>query len=642
MLEEPITRIYYYPCCPEYYCNGMLLIKVINDNFSLDYECEKNKNHQKQNIYFKTFERFYLKEKEIKKCSKCNSTKRTHKCKKCNLYYCPSCSKYDAHLKEDTNNYIINSNECPIHNERKNSFCINCYKYICESCSEDEAHKNHKIEIIVNLIPSKNEVNEMINRLKYYDELIKLFEQYKNNYLKKDKNLKKNVEFNKKFENLLKNVVDEKNLIKKLIINFNTDFMSYAYNKNFEEIYNYTKTFNNDYLVDFYKSKNDTNENKTKILNDYFFKKKEQKIESSNPYLKKIYEGQIKKINDDYYMQYINLKNKINLIKCDQKGSLSSVKESNIEIKESIKDIFCEKSTDQIYKIYACLYEPKIIIIEFDTNKNIIYKIEDEIFYEDKNQFNRPFIKCIELAKSEYIATATSEEISLWVKKNDSNSKGYYEIRLFHDISETQDILLVDDEYFVASTSLIQVFFYNKNTHTKDKTINIKYSPNISNHLYLYKNYIFVVSRQGIGLISIKTKELVQYYNSGKNQIYLSLYFNNNLIYILTKKPEMYDYSDSESDDDENNINKNDSSICIYEYKMISGDLQKNKIFYPSNSDILKNDYENLEIEYLNSKNLLLLGSNVYKIEISSSREYYDDIRKSHVTKSGKCVIKKK
>ena len=73
MLKISLSTKFYYPICPENNCNGVLLIKYINDNFSLDYECENNKSHQGKNIYFKTFERFYLKGREIIYCIKCLS-----------------------------------------------------------------------------------------------------------------------------------------------------------------------------------------------------------------------------------------------------------------------------------------------------------------------------------------------------------------------------------------------------------------------------------------------------------------------------------------------------------------------------------------------------------------------------------------
>ena len=53
MLEEEnqISK-FYYPCCREKGCDGLLRIKL-NDNFTLDYECDKNKEHIGQNIFLK-------------------------------------------------------------------------------------------------------------------------------------------------------------------------------------------------------------------------------------------------------------------------------------------------------------------------------------------------------------------------------------------------------------------------------------------------------------------------------------------------------------------------------------------------------------------------------------------------------------
>ena len=63
--ESPI--IFYYPCCPINNCKGVLWIKYINENSSIDYECEKNKDHKGYNIYFETFNKYYLEQKEINK-----------------------------------------------------------------------------------------------------------------------------------------------------------------------------------------------------------------------------------------------------------------------------------------------------------------------------------------------------------------------------------------------------------------------------------------------------------------------------------------------------------------------------------------------------------------------------------------------
>ena len=71
--ERQINSKFYYPSCKNNNCDGVANISINKNNFSLDYECEKDKTHKRKNIYFKTFERFYLKESDIDKCMKCNS-----------------------------------------------------------------------------------------------------------------------------------------------------------------------------------------------------------------------------------------------------------------------------------------------------------------------------------------------------------------------------------------------------------------------------------------------------------------------------------------------------------------------------------------------------------------------------------------
>ena len=65
MTEKDEKIKFYYPYCREKGCDGVLSVKF-NDNFSLNYICDKNEKHQKKKIYFKTFEKFYLQDKKKK------------------------------------------------------------------------------------------------------------------------------------------------------------------------------------------------------------------------------------------------------------------------------------------------------------------------------------------------------------------------------------------------------------------------------------------------------------------------------------------------------------------------------------------------------------------------------------------------
>ena len=63
-------EIFYVPICREYGCNGNLIISINEYLFQVNCFCEKNHNH-KYKLYFDTFDKFYLKEKIIKRCSYC-------------------------------------------------------------------------------------------------------------------------------------------------------------------------------------------------------------------------------------------------------------------------------------------------------------------------------------------------------------------------------------------------------------------------------------------------------------------------------------------------------------------------------------------------------------------------------------------
>ena len=116
----------FYPACKEKGCDGLLKIKINENNFSIDYTCEKNKNHKGNGIYFETFEKFYLKEKSKEICFKCklnleNNT--IYKCKKCKEIFCIDCFIYDEHIKKEISNLIINKNKCNLHQRELNSYC---------------------------------------------------------------------------------------------------------------------------------------------------------------------------------------------------------------------------------------------------------------------------------------------------------------------------------------------------------------------------------------------------------------------------------------------------------------------------------------------------------------------------------------
>ena len=130
MLDKKVHQKIYYPSCNEIGCDGVLKFKI-NDNFRINYECDKNIEHKGENICLKTFERFNLKEKIIQRCSKCkmileNDIK--YECKGCKNSYCGLCFMNVEHLKNNISNLIITNNKCQIHKKDLISYCFNCKK----------------------------------------------------------------------------------------------------------------------------------------------------------------------------------------------------------------------------------------------------------------------------------------------------------------------------------------------------------------------------------------------------------------------------------------------------------------------------------------------------------------------------------
>ena len=118
MSKESISpNHFFYPCCKEIGCNGILKLNF-NEYLFIDYECDKNCHH-KNRKFCKTFERFYLEQKTSEKCSKCNynldnNSSGKYICRECNKLYCISCFCNDNHINNNNNIYIKGEN-CKIH-----------------------------------------------------------------------------------------------------------------------------------------------------------------------------------------------------------------------------------------------------------------------------------------------------------------------------------------------------------------------------------------------------------------------------------------------------------------------------------------------------------------------------------------------
>ena len=228
MKDENSSKIYY-PFCNEKDCDGILSI-TINDNFSINYQCDKNENHKNNNIYFKTFERFYLKEKNILKCSKCNMVLENdirYECKLCSKIFCCSCFIKDEHIKNNIDNLILINNKCSVHQKDISLYCKKCKKHLCIFCikeDENNIHQGHQIEYLNKIIPSINDTKQFMEKIKekkkIYNEYIALLDEWR-------------IKINNKIEQYQKNLINKISLMEKMFSNFNKFFNNYSYYNNF-------------------------------------------------------------------------------------------------------------------------------------------------------------------------------------------------------------------------------------------------------------------------------------------------------------------------------------------------------------------------------------------------------------------------
>ena len=532
MLEQNNSNLkFYYPICNQKDCDGLLKIKKFDEyNFSIDYVCEKNKNHKGKGIYFDTFEKFYLKERLFMNCSKCNvnlDNNSIYKCRQCGNIFCLNCYKDDSHILENNNNLIIYSTQCKIHQKELIKYCTSCGKKVCIYCLKNnynnDFHKNHRIEDILDNMPSNNDINisnEIIRqKSEFIENLINNIDKWQKNLIKKITRVKKNLE-------------SEIRLIKKMFLNFNVNFENYIYYKNFKNYYNNYNVINNEYLFKFNNSIKFEEQTKYLIKIISFG---EKEFEPKNGILQKKYEiedGIISKIND-----YMYVVKSLNLIEIDyylkQEDKMYHRVGTQINFEDKIYSI---SYSNKINKIFICLLNRKSIKI-FNVNINE-YLIQKDYYLEikDKSDLDGHFNKCIYL-NNKTIAAADDNKIVIYEINNNSYSK----IRFYQINTEINDIILANKDYFVFSKSAMKsiVFFNMIELSQKEiKNIDCINSPNC---LFLIEDYIIINCINGIAILLIKTKELVQYiqnFNGYKNKK-INIDDNNN-IYILNNSEKLF------------------------------------------------------------------------------------------------------
>ena len=618
---------FYYPSCKENECNGILKININEENFGVNYKCEKNEKHQGKNIYYKVFERFYLNEKEDKiyKCSQCFSTISTikiYKCKKCKNIYCDKCLSLDTHILKGNINFIIierknknninkNCSKC----KRNICYCFNCNEYTCIYCSS--YHKNHKTKFLKVFSPSSDSINCLINQI---EEKNNLYQKIFNSLDEWEKKLKK------KLENLKQRFKDEINLLKKLTYNFNPFFVESVYYINFWYLKYFTKkiNFNNKKLDGTYGF-----EEQSKYIMKLIFQPKpiiKNKIGFVDYDKKRIYDDEsiIYKIDNNHYLGYDSESKKLILKNYD--------KESSIKFKEKIYSI---TSSPNKKEIYVCLAEEeKVKILDVNLEQLKFKLSKDEIIENGDGQKRTHFNKCIRISE-QYLTTANNTNINIWSKiKAKNNDYKFIKIKDINVSNSISDLLLVNKEYFISCQPKYKnIIFFNINLLEKEKEISLNISEfnNSKNCLLLLNEYIAITCIKGIAFIYIKTKEFVQFIenefdrkyicsNNGKN-IYIITFFNNdkNENIFLTKFPN------------------NDDGFYI-EDKFIINDKRLylwGSIVQFENNDGLFEQIENYESIYSKYISGYFRPSNFICINKEKERQFYFGINEKLILSDG-------
>ena len=222
------SKIYYYPICKEKNCNGILSIVISIFDFSVKYNCDKNKDHNGI-ITFEEFDKIFLKGNQIEECSNCSSDisfDEIYNCNICNKIYCSKCFILDEHKKNISK---INSTNTCSHEQNKSYYCSNCKIYMCPKCYDEKMHINHYIENLLDYQSFKNKnpfnLEDLKSRVKEiekaYNKIIDVI-----------------VDLEKKLNEVKNNLESGINILKKTVFNYNKNFNNKSYYNNILSIKN--------------------------------------------------------------------------------------------------------------------------------------------------------------------------------------------------------------------------------------------------------------------------------------------------------------------------------------------------------------------------------------------------------------------
>ena len=521
---------YYIPTCTEKECKGSLKISINENSFIMNCVCDKNKNHKFNNIYFQTFEKFYVKEKIIHKCNICSNIlecKDKYKCNKCDKSYCSSCFISDPHIKKDLNNLSIISNKCTRDQRDLIYYCLDCGEKVCPFCLtkyDDPAknpHKMHKIINILKKMPTLYQINKLKEKIiKKSDALDSLFNSLDEWML----------ELNKKIERIKQNLRNEIIIIKKLFLNLNIDYVDYTYYSNIHSLLDIIEDYNNKFLKQFMES--ETFMRKTECIFD-LLKFKEPEVIEENLNLRSYFilgEGNIcENFTNEFLLCTNHQENCLELLSYDEDEDIFIIK-NTLDFNKRISSL--NFSPDKT-KIYMCLEAEKAIAIaNYNPLNNNLELSEDKVEMISSSKF----YKCIHIDNDCFIAI---DDLSIYIfRKNVLTNYKFSSNRELKMLYKIYDICQIDDKILLYSENSKLTFITSDNLYEEKVIRNID-CINLINSLIVINDYncILVNCEKGIAIISLKEKELIQYIEWPEK---ISVKLFKDSIYIFGKNNFLY------------------------------------------------------------------------------------------------------
>ena len=547
-INSQLNKFNYFKCLK---CTDYISLNFNPENFSVSYECDNG--DKGDDIYFSSINQFISKFKHEdsfeKNCFNCNPNINTDSepkgleyfafCKLCKIHLCPLC--IGNHLKKKNN--------------------------------------KHDIVFLGNIIPSDEEIDDLKNtldeRIIISNQIIEKIEKIKN----------KIISITNRIQNILK---EEIIFVSNFINNFNKNFQNYHYLMSFHNINEYISKIKNEKLNNFFNEKDFSKQIITlvDIYKDIDIRTKKREEEKIFNNIKKI--GDFEKFCENPFgeFKFMNFSG-IEFCKKDNNFVLAYdnnlkfyhlLKNKNIYLdyeysfRTNINSILLSKDQEELFVceglyIYIFIYnkqENKFIKPEGDeeNSNNILY-------FHGSKKFN----KIYQLDNGILIAIADDSKLYIWVKNNEENQKKtakkkYFVNKIIVSMWGCYELLQANKFYFVILMRDCSLKFYDCEEINEIKTIKIKYGDYIrekfSHIVKINKDYLIVGVKNMYVLISIKTMEIVYYYNftNIKNILSVHKYDYDNFVLFVSKP-----------NDDENDIHqfrfdeKNKELIQISHFK---------------------------------------------------------------------------